>query len=486
MYQWQQIKTCSGNGMSIKAMARKMGVSKNTIRKYLRSKGVPEMKPRLYGSHVNPFKEEVGVMIKNEFIGTRIFNELLALGFKGSLSSVHRYLKKHRPSVNREKMSSRFETEAGKQMQYDWKEWALDIGGAPTKIYVHSLILSFSRKKFYVASLNITTSDILQAIHQGMTYFGGFGQELVIDNPKQMVLSHGKNGVIRYNDAFLRFCGLFGISPNPCENYRPQTKGKVERPFLVLQEHFLKGLAVTDWSDLSHQLEIFTSTVNHRYHSGIETTPDHRFEIEKPMLCPIPCVEPSAWRVTQLRKISQDGYVSLDGKRYPVPMNLCGKEVVVESLFGTSFRVMRAGVLVCELAKRLEGPTQTPHPEHAMINAQYEDSRHKRRSVPVIEFIRLFGDQGESFLDGLKKTQKENLYFHIDGILMLTQFYQLEDILTVLKDCIEIQVFHKNTVKNLLGSKSIKFPIATPCLSISIPSASISRPLSAYKEVARV
>ena len=293
------------------------------------------MKPRLYGSHVNPFKEEVGVMIKNEFIGTRIFNELLALGFKGSLSSVHRYLKKHRPSVNREKMSSRFETEAGKQMQYDWKEWALDIGGAPTKIYVHSLILSFSRKKFYVASLNITTSDILQAIHQGMTYFGGFGQELVIDNPKQMVLSHGKNGVIRYNDAFLRFCGLFGISPNPCENYRPQTKGKVERPFLVLQEHFLKGLAVTDWSDLSHQLEIFTSTVNHRYHSGIETTPDHRFEIEKPMLCPIPCVEPSAWRVTQLRKISQDGYVSLDGKRYPVPMNLCGKEVVVESLFGT-------------------------------------------------------------------------------------------------------------------------------------------------------
>ena len=141
-------------------------------------------------------------------------------------------------------------------------------------------------------------------------------------------------------------------------------------------------------------------------------------------------------------------------------MNLCGKEGVVESLFGTSFRVMRAGVLVCELAKR--------------------------RSVPVIEFIRLFGDQGESFLDGLKKTQKENLYFHIDGILMLTQFYQLEDILTVLKDCIEIQVFHKNTVKNLLGSKSIKFPIATPCLSISIPSASISRPLSAYKEVARV
>lgn len=333
--------------MSIKAMARKFRVSKNTIRKYIRAEGAPEMKARIYGSQVNPFKSEVASMIKKGFIGTRIYNELKGLGFEGSLSSVHRYLKKVRPQVEPTKMSSRFETGAGQQMQYDWKEWVLPIGNTSTKIYIHSLILSFSRMKFYVASLNITTADILQALHKGMTFFDGFGQELVIDSPKQMVVFHGENGTIRYNDSFLKFCGLFGIRPNPCENYRPQTKGKVERPFLVLQEHFLKGLAVTDWDDLAHRLETFTHEVNHQYHRGIETTPASRFDIEKPALCQIPCVDPSAWRITELRKVSRDGYISLGAQEYPVPMNLCGKEVLVESLFGTTFKVFRAGVLIC-------------------------------------------------------------------------------------------------------------------------------------------
>lgn len=472
--------------MSIKAMARKFRVSKNTIRKYIRAEGAPEMKARIYGSQVNPFKSEVASMIKKGFIGTRIYNELKGLGFEGSLSSVHRYLKKVRPQVEPTKMSSRFETGAGQQMQYDWKEWVLPIGNTSTKIYIHSLILSFSRMKFYVASLNITTADILQALHKGMTFFDGFGQELVIDNPKQMVVFHGKNGTIRYNDSFLKFCGLFGIRPNPCENYRPQTKGKVERPFLVLQEHFLKGLAVTDWDDLAHRLETFTHEVNHQYHRGIETTPASRFDIEKPALCQIPCVDPSAWRITELRKVSRDGYISLGAQVYPVPMNLCGKEVLVESLFGTTFKVFRAGVLICELTKRLDGSAHIAHPEHDTINTQYEEARHRRRARPVIEFIRLFGDQANVFLDGLKQTQGENLYFHLDGILMLTQFYQLEDIASVLNDCIEIQVFHKNTVKNLLSSKSMKFPVATPGLAVQLPSAAISRPLSAYKEIAHV
>ena len=204
--------------------------------------------------------------------------------------------------------------------------------------------MSFSRKKFYVVSWGITTSDILQALNAGIDYFGGFAQELVIDNPKQMVLSHRKNGVIRYNDAFLKFCGLFGIIPNPCENYRPQTKGKVERPFLYLQEHFLKGLQVNNWVDLETRLRTFTDAVNMNYHSGIDTTPEDRFKIEQPSLKAIPRVEPSAWRVSEIRKISRDGYVSLGAQLYPVPMHLCGKQVVVESIFGKLYHIKYAGV----------------------------------------------------------------------------------------------------------------------------------------------
>ena len=59
-------------------------------------------------------------MLAKEMIGTRIFNELKQKGFSGSQSSVDRYLQKIRKTSDLgSKMSTRFETEPGKQMQYD-------------------------------------------------------------------------------------------------------------------------------------------------------------------------------------------------------------------------------------------------------------------------------------------------------------------------------------------------------------------------------
>ncbi len=484
MYHWQQIKEKQLQGMSIKKLARIFKMSKNTIRKYLRTATVPTIKKRFFGSLIDPFKNDVETMVKKGMIGTRIFEELRQKGFKGSQSGVHRYLQKNREEINRiSQMTTRFETKAGEQMQYDWKEWQLMIGTTVRKIYIHSLILSFSRKKFYVASFGITTSDILLAIYEGMMSFGGFARELVIDNPKQMVLTHRKDGMIRYNDTFLRFCGLFGLIPNACENYRAQTKGKVERPFLYLQEHFLRGLEVKDLSELESRLADFTDAVNAKYHGGIEATPNDRFEVEKSALQALPLIEPSAWMVTEVRKVSRDGYISLGAHFYPVPMRLCGKQVLVESRFGKAFKVLESGTVVCEFPKRFEGPSQIPHPEHVTINAAFGESKRRKRSAPLIHFLTLFGERGALFFEGLKAEQRENVYSHLNDILLFTQFYQLPDMISVLDECIVMGAFHKNTVKRLLASKILKIPSSAVGISIVVPSAPISRPLSVYKEL---
>ena len=96
MYQWQQIKENRLKGMSIKELARRFKLSKNTIRKYLRTEGVPKMKPRTYANCVEQFNEAIVGMLAQKMIGTRIFNELKQKGFTGSQSSVDRYLQKIR------------------------------------------------------------------------------------------------------------------------------------------------------------------------------------------------------------------------------------------------------------------------------------------------------------------------------------------------------------------------------------------------------
>ena len=144
-------------------------------------------------------------------------------------------------------------------------------------IYVHEAILSFSRKKYYTFSLTITGPDIIRAIHEALVFYGGVPLELVMDNAKQMVITHERSGAVLYNDAFLRFMGLMSIDLNPCQNYRARTKGKVERPFYHLQEHLLPGCKVRDLSEFSLRLAAYTEKANASFHATIKETPDERF-----------------------------------------------------------------------------------------------------------------------------------------------------------------------------------------------------------------
>lgn len=95
-------------------------------------------------------------------------------------------------------------------MQYYRNEWNLAAGGKVVKVYIHETLLSYSWRKYYVSSLTITTQDVIRVIASAIEYFGGFSEKLIIDNPRQMIIT---------------------------QSYRARTKGKVERPFYFLQEH---------------------------------------------------------------------------------------------------------------------------------------------------------------------------------------------------------------------------------------------------------
>src|SRR5690554_3341132 len=83
-----------------------------------------------FGNYSGNPKEAIKDMLAKGFIGTRIFNELTDMGYKGSLSSVHRYLRSLKEEERNAKLATtRVETKPGQQMQYDWKEWMLPVAG---------------------------------------------------------------------------------------------------------------------------------------------------------------------------------------------------------------------------------------------------------------------------------------------------------------------------------------------------------------------
>ena len=478
MYQWSQVKLLKENGYSIKQIVKELKISRNTVRKYLRDKKPPQFQSRVYHKKILDYEKEIQEMKNKGFIGTRIYAELQKLGFEGSLSVVHRYLQKQERRKET-KVTTRVETAPGKQMQYDWKEWLLPVDGQLVKIYIHDLILSNSRKKYFTYSLSIKSNDIIRAIKQGVEYFGGSAEQLVIDNPKQMVIVHKPTGFVRYNDDFMKFCTLYGIQPSACKYYRARTKGKVERPFFFVQEHLLRGLEVNSLAEFDKALEDFMSFYNSRVHSTLEESPDKLFELEKNHLRALPLIEQLF--NYELRKVSNDGYVACNGNHYPVPMSLSLQTVKTEIIFGRTLRVYNTkGELACEHKLNPIKSKQKPlHPEHQVINQQITDKKEGAKLKLTKKFVNIFSDIGEQYLEKLKEEHSGNVYWHVSEILSYLDYYPVEQIKEVLSFCLKAGGYHKNNVKRLLNHKPMT--IVEPTLfNLSIETVNINRPLSEY------
>ncbi|MGI6285054.1 IS21 family transposase [Neomoorella humiferrea] len=441
MYKWQRIKALHAQGVGIRQIARTVGVSRNTVRKYLKEANPPQFKAREYVKELDRYQEEIKIMLAKGYIGTRIYKELVDKGYQGSLASVHRYLRSIKAEDKTAKLATtRVETGPGRQMQYDWKVWTLAVDGKPVKIYLHEVVLSFSRMKFYTFSLSITTADVIRALVEAIDFFGGYAPELVIDNGKQMVITHQKDGIVRYNDEFLKFCGLYGIQPSACENYRPRTKGKVERPFYYVQEHLLRGLEVADLNEFATKLREFQDSYNKRPHSSLGRPPEEMFAEEKDHFLKIPAVEPALLQHKEPRKVSNDGYISHDGNLYPVPLRYCARRVWIENIYGRRLKVYdEAGALLAEFDLDLKKQTVRPlHPEHETINRQYQEKKLKLRSALVEKFTSAFGADGQKYLEGLRGKNGANLYWHLAEILSYQDIYTREDIVAAIKECLKI------------------------------------------------
>jgi transposase len=93
---WSTIKTLYKEGYGKKAIARMLGISRNTVRRALASQNPPEYKrTKRKDSELDPYREKIHTMYcEQKFIGVRIYNELVSQGYTGSIATLYRYLNK--------------------------------------------------------------------------------------------------------------------------------------------------------------------------------------------------------------------------------------------------------------------------------------------------------------------------------------------------------------------------------------------------------
>ena len=114
MYKWHQVRVMREKGAGIKEIARGLRISKNKVRRYLRSPNPPTFKRRRHEKRIDAYRDQVREMLRKRYIGTRIYEELKQMEYPGPLAGVHRYIRECKEEEQIKKPSTtRVETPAG-------------------------------------------------------------------------------------------------------------------------------------------------------------------------------------------------------------------------------------------------------------------------------------------------------------------------------------------------------------------------------------
>jgi transposase len=330
-------------GLSIREIARRTGLSRNTIRKYLASGELePKYPPRVSPSKLDPFKETLANWLAREAATGRkrrrtlkqLYRDLAALGYTGSYDRVAAFARAWRRREQEAAHSAGkdayvpLQFAPGEAFQFDWSEdWAL-IGGERTKLMVAQFRLCHSRA-FVLRAYPLQTHEMLFDAHNhALAVLGGVPQRGVYDNMRTAVDRVGRGKARAVNARFRAMASHFLFEAQFCNPAAGWEKGQVEKqvqdarrrlwqvapafPSLAALNAWLAERCVALWQEILHPEQR-------------ERTVAAVWAEERAALLPLPT--PFDGFVEHTKRVSPTCLVAFERNRYSVPAPFANRPI---------------------------------------------------------------------------------------------------------------------------------------------------------------
>lgn len=317
--------------MSQRRIARKLGISRNTVKKYLENPEFPEnlTGSRKRGSLLDPFQGNIKSWLEEDtgYTAAWIYDRLSVMGFNGSYEIVKR--KVGGLKAEQQKIAyMRFETEPGYQGQVDFGEFQVENpDGSIKKLYLFSMILGYSRDIYgeFVERCDLPT--FLDCHIKSFEHFGGVPEEMLYDRMRNVFI--GKvAGKSKFNDTLMGFAIHYGFKPEVAPSYAAWVKGKIERPYAFIREGFWRGYGFLSLETANRDLKDWLKKKGERVHGTTHEVVSERFLREVPHLKALPPrVFDTSYRIC--RKVHKDCTVRFEGNNYVVPHKFVDKEITL-------------------------------------------------------------------------------------------------------------------------------------------------------------
>ena len=361
--------------VSIREIARRTGLSRNTIKKYLKAGTVePKFAVPERPSKLDPFADKLAAWLKTETAKSRkqrrtlkqLHNDLVALGYAGSYNRVAAFARQWRVDRQREQQTTGRGTfvpltfRSGEAFQFDWSEDYAVLGGERTKLQVAHVKLSHSRA-FLVRAYLLQTHEMLFDAHwHGFRVLGGVPERGIYDNMRTAVDRVGRGKERQVNLRFLAMANHYVFEPEFCNPASGWEKGQVEKnvqdarprlwqpvpsfPDLAALNVWLEQRCMELWREIPHGTlagSIADVLADERHH-----------------LMPLPPAFDGF--VEQSKRVSPTCLISFERNRYSVPASFANRPVSLR-VYPDRLVVAAEGQILCEHERLIQRSHHLPN-----------------------------------------------------------------------------------------------------------------------------
>lgn len=335
----ENLKSIHGENFSISDvsladMERLTGISRQRLRTLkkngfiIRPHGLKGKKSNNAGT-VSEYSDIMNDLLKS---GVRnasvIYDRLLERGYTGSKSSVKRYVSSHAylvpakrqivsPQGNR---GRRYETGPGECYQMDWGFVnAESQDGVITRIACFAMVCHHCGKRYIEFFPNAKQENLfIGMVHAFM--FMGVPSYVLTDNMKSVVIRRDSDGHPVWQSDYELFMGNLGFETKLCKPRHPYTKGKVERLVRFVKDNFIAGRPYRELTDFNYEALSWCRRKDSIYSRCVDCIPEQKHQSECMKKAPLlEESEPLLYYLCPERRISFDGFVTYEGRRFGVP-----------------------------------------------------------------------------------------------------------------------------------------------------------------------
>ena len=425
-------------GASVRRIALSLGVSRRTVHRALgqveqaRGGGPPATAARAAtarASKLDAYEPAIADLLARypDISVRRIHEELRRLGYTGGYTVLSERVLRLRPGPVVAPVQ-RFETAPGAQAQMDYSTYDLDFSDeGRRRVYAFSYVLGYSRRQYlrFVEAQDFATT--VREHIRGFEHLGGVAATCLYDNMKVVVSGYDGDDPV-YNPRFLAFAAHYGFRPVACRPRRPQTKGKVERPFGYVESSLLGGRTFRGLAHLNETAAWWLAEVaDVRIHGQTKARPIDRHAEEQPHLVPLPAHPFDAAEVVY-RTVDAEGFVVYRQNFYAAPWRLIGQSVAVRVT--EEELVIHDKAFVAAARHRLFPRTAAGRRSPCKDHEPPRDAQ--RRSEQLTERFAEFGPAGARFLEGLLAGNRFGKN-QAERVLSLAAAYPRADVLAALE-----------------------------------------------------